>query len=338
MTKKSPVKGFIFFILILAVINFAAYYLFSFSKNYLKGSGPLSDNIVVIIPEGSSLKAISAILAKNNIIKYPDLFTYFVIFTDKDAKLKAGEYEFEAGISVYNVLDKIESGDVVMHQITIAEGLMTSQILNLLKENELLTGDLPADIKEGSLLPETYSFTRGDKREKIVKAMQHAMLNVLNDLWENRADNLPIKTKEEALTLASIVEKETGISQERERVAGVFVNRLRKNMRLQTDPTVIYSITKGEYVLDRPLNRKDLAVDSKYNTYKYNGLPPGPIANPGKASIAAALNPAATDEIYFVADGTGGHVFAKTLKEHNANVKKWRIINKKNKEESSKSR
>lgn len=302
--------------------------IYFYGLNYLNSPGPLRNNTIIVIKSGSTFKEAATILDENDVIKMPDLFTIVARITGQDKSIHAGEYEFSPSVTVLNVLDKITSGDVVVRKVTIAEGLMTVQILDIIKNTEGLTGPVPDDIVEGALLPETYDYYLGDSREKLIRRMQKSMNDTLDQLWSQRVEGLPIKSKQEALILASIIEKETGVSDERAMVAGVFVNRLRKNMRLQTDPTVIYAITKGKYVLDRKLLRKDLEIDSYYNTYKIYGLPPTAIANPGKASIEAALNPEQTDNLYFVADGTGGHSFAKTLKEHNNNVQKWRKINK----------
>lgn len=300
-----------------------------FLSGYFKNAGPLDKTTKIIIPGGSSLKSISRILANNSIIKYPDIFTLIFRLYEGGENMKAGEYQFEANVSPIEVFNKITQGDVVIYNLTIPEGLMASQILKLIAEAPYMTDEVLEDVKEGSLLPETYDYQYGDSRHKMILRMQKKMSDVLDAAWNNKADNLPVKSKEEALILASIIEKETGISSERDRVAAVFVNRLRKNMRLQTDPTVIYALTQGKYVLDRPLIYKDLEIDSPYNSYKQYGLPPTPISNPGKASIEAALNPIDSNEIYFVADGAGGHKFATTLQEHNKNVQQWRNINKK---------
>jgi UPF0755 protein len=299
-----------------------------FALSYFKKPGPLHKTTKLFIPQGSSLKAISKILADNSVIKYPNIFTLIVRFHEGAKDLKAGEYQFEANISPVSVVNKIIQGDVVIYNLTIPEGLMTFQILQIIKDAPYMTDEVLSDVKEGSLLPETYDYRYGDSRSSMIIRMQNMMSDVLDKAWANKADNLPLKSKEEALILASIIEKETSIESERTRVSAVFINRLRNNMLLQTDPTVVYAVTEGRYVLDRPLSNKDLGTDSPYNTYKKNGLPPTPISNPGKASIAAALNPIDSKELYFVADGTGGHRFAATLQEHNKNVHQWRTINK----------
>ena len=278
-----------------------------------------------------------------------------------DKKLKAGEYVFDSPISMYQVIQKIANGEVSYRKITLPEGLTTQQMLELIegekmlsgeitmtvKEGELLpetytftrgdsknsiliedekmlSGEITMTVKEGELLPETYTFTRGDSKNSIVLQAKLAMLETINQAWDNKQDELPIKNKKEMLILASIIEKETAIDAERGLVASVFVNRLLKGMKLQTDPTVIYALTNGKTALGRALSRKDLQIDSPFNTYKYYGLPPTPICNPGKASIEAAANPEFSDFLFFVADGKGGHNFASSLKQHNNNVKNWK--------------
>ncbi len=295
--------------------------------------------IEVIIPPGSSVGAIVEILQDSGALEdtfhAPLLFVYGGRLTEQATKLKAGEYEIPAHASIKDILDLLESGKVIQRQITIREGLTNWEIKNILLAHEgLEKGDAFKMHAEGVYLPETYSYQKGDSAFDIMERMHVALKSTLDQAWENRVEGLPFKTKEEALVLASIIEKETAVPSERRDVAGVFINRLRKGMLLQTDPTVIYALTMGEHEnegqgpLGRRLLRKDLSYDSPYNTYLYAGLPPGPICNPGKASIEAALNPATHKYIYFVADGTGGHAFAKTLAEHNRNVAKWRQIRK----------
>lgn len=243
--------------------------------------------------------------------------------------LKAGEYLMPGVASTRDIIRILRMGKTFQRRLTIPEGLMAVEIIALINAAEAMQGEITDIPREGSLLPETYHYTRGAHRADIVARMQKSMNAALDELWEKRAPDLPIKTPEEAVILAAIVEKETAIAAERPRVAGVFVNRLRMGMKLQTDPTVIYALTEGKTRLGRALLRRDLEqVDSPYNTYKYAGLPPGPIANPGYESLAAALNPEQHDFIYFVADGTGGHAFAKTLQEHNRNVQRWRQVRK----------
>lgn len=287
--------------------------------------GPLAEDRIHIVPGGAGVGRIAADLEESGIITSRLLFRLYVRYSNADMKMRAGEYEIPAGASITEVFDLLIAGKTVLHRVTVPEGLTSYEAVALLNTAEPLTGmaETPA---EGSLLPETYTFTRDQDRAEIVGHMQEAMSRTLDELWEGRADDLPIKTPEEAVILASIVEKETGIADERPRVAAVFVNRLRKRMRLQSDPTVIYALSDGKGRLDRELLLKDLETESPYNTYRVAGLPPGPICNPGRASLAAVLNPIESKELYFVADGTGGHVFAESLAEHERNVQKWRKI------------
>jgi UPF0755 protein len=292
-------------------------------------AGPLTETKHVLIKQGSGVSHIAQKLYGEKVISNPLIFKAMARFSDS---LKAGEYEFPAGITMKEAMEKLQEGEIYSRKFTVPEGLTSYQIVKILKAQEGLSGDITSIPTEGSLMPDTYLFSTNEMRADKIKQMQSAMRNALDELWESRAEGLPIKNKKEALILASIVEKETGVGLERAKVAGVFINRLKKGMPLQTDPTVIYAITMGKMKdegkgpLGRRLLRKDLKIDSPYNTYKYPGLPPGPICNPGRAAIEATLNPQSHDYIYFVADGTGGHAFAKTLKEHNANVAKWRKI------------
>lgn len=287
--------------------------------------GPLTEDRTYIVPGGAGVKQIATDLEHTGIITNGLLFRLYVHYRNAEMKLRAGEYEIQAGASMAQIFDLLVSGKTVLHRVTVPEGLTSYEAIAVLNTAEPMSGtaDMPA---EGSILPETYSFVRDQDRAEIVQHMQEAMALTLAELWEARADDLPIKTPEEAVILASIVEKETGIAEERPRVAAVFVNRLRKRMRLQSDPTVIYALSEGKGRLDRELLLKDLEFDSPYNTYRVAGLPPGPICNPGRAALAAVLNPIESRELYFVADGTGGHVFAETLAEHERNVRNWRKI------------
>jgi UPF0755 protein len=298
------------------------------------GPGPLAEDRTVVIERGSGVNSIAQQLAEEGVLPDPWILPVGVRLFGKGRSLKAGEYRFPAHVSPQAVLEKLASGEVVQRQVTIPEGLTAAQVVELLAAADGLAGEVAAMPPEGSLLPETYSFTLGDSREALIQRMRAGMEAALAELWAKRAPELPLKSAEEAVTLASIVEKETGVAAERPRVAAVFVNRLKRGMPLQSDPTVIYALTggkaasvaNGEGVLGRRLTRADLDADHPYNTYRIPGLPPGPIANPGRASIEAVLNPPATNELYFVADGTGGHAFAATLDEHNRNVAKWRKL------------
>ncbi|CAO3420109.1 endolytic transglycosylase MltG [Azospirillum argentinense] len=285
--------------------------------------GPLEHAETVVIPRGSGLEAIALTLEDAGVVDSPILF----LFAAKlQGPLKAGEYAFPAGISVDGVLEMLHQGKTVVRRFTVPEGLTSAQVVALLDAEPALTGELKTVPKNGTVLPETYHYSYGDSRSALIERMQHAMTQALNDAWKNRGPDLPYETPQQALTMASIVEKETGVAAERAKVAGVFVNRLETGMKLQSDPTVIYALTDGSGELGRALTRNDWKFESPYNTYVAAGLPPGPIANPGRASIQAALHPEKHDFLYFVADGTGGHVFAKTLPDHNRNVAKWREV------------
>jgi len=309
---------------------FAAYVGFTYEKK-----GTFNEAVLIEIPRGANIRSISEILLYNGVLEsYNDalLFHISARISGDASKVKAGEYEIPPHATMGEVMKLLIEGKTFTRQITIREGLTNYEILALLNANNDLKKTKIEMLGEGRYLPETYSYALSDSNADIINRMAMAMDKILNEAWEKRADNLPIKTKEEALILASIIEKETAVPSERKRVAGVFINRLRKGMLLQTDPTVIYALTKGKHEnggqgpLGRRLLKKDLKYDSPYNTYKYAGLPPAPICNPGKASIEAALNPEKHKYIYFVADGSGGHAFAKTLSEHNSNVAKWRKI------------
>jgi len=299
------------------------------AKNFTR-SWVLTEEKIVNIPRGSGVAAIAQLLKEQGVINNPLAFRIVLRFNKLDKSLKAGEYLFPARVTPKQVARILEEGKTVLYRVTFPEGLTSLEMMTMLEKEDALTGSVSEIPPEGSLLPETYSYHRGMTRQTVVDHMQDSMQATLDELWEKRQPDLPFKTKREALILASIVEKETAISAERAKVAGVFVNRLRKGMRLQTDPTVAYGLTLGKETLGRPLTRKDLKNPTPYNTYTINGLPPGPICNPGRASIQAVLDPMKTDALYFVADGSGGHAFAETLREHNRNVAKWRKYKRNN--------
>ncbi|MEL6747524.1 MAG: endolytic transglycosylase MltG [Pseudomonadota bacterium] len=288
--------------------------------------GPAPAQTAVVIPKGDGLQEIADRLVRERVLDAPWLFTLGVLRFQAQTKLRAGEYQFPAGASVRNVLDTLVEGKTIQHKVTVPEGRTSYEVVEILNRHPLLTGQIQTIPPEGSLLPNTYTFDRGTPRTEVLRRMERAQERLIAKLWETRQPNLPVKTIEDAIKLASIVEKETGQNDERERVAAVFVNRLRRNMRLQSDPTIIYGITLGRGKLGRPIRRSDIRRKDDFNTYQIPGLPKTPICNPGGEAIAAVLNPAQTDELYFVADGTGGHVFARTLDEHNANVRNWRQI------------
>ncbi len=288
--------------------------------------GPLTAETTILIPRGAGLDAIAGQLAEAGIVEQTWLFGLVVRLEGRGRHLQAGEYLVPARVSMRETITLLESGRTVVRRVTIPEGLTSQQLLALLNETEGLEGSVETIPREGSLLPETYHFSLMDSRQGLVERMAEARDALIAELWPQRREGLPIASPEEAVILASIVEKETGVPEERPLVAGVFLNRLRKGMRLQSDPTVIYGLTNGSGTLGRELTRRDLASVNPYNTYTVDGLPPGPIANPGRASLEAVLRPATTDYLYFVADGNGGHAFAKTLDQHNRNVANWRKI------------
>lgn len=284
--------------------------------------GPAAADTVLVLPKGEGLSAITRRLHEGGVIAHEWPFLFGAWRANATRTLKAGEYRFAAGMTPRAVLDLLQSGKVVVRRITVPEGLTSFQVALLINGAEAMTGHAEA-APEGSLLPDTYHYVWGDERPGMVLRLRKAMTDTVAELWAKRAANLPLKTPEEAVVLASIVERETGIAAERPLVAGVFINRLRRGMKLQSDPTVAYGISP-QAPLDRALTRADLAQPHRWNTYVIDGLPPAPIANPGRASLEAVLNPASTDALYFVADGNGGHVFARTLDEHNRNVARWR--------------
>ena len=290
--------------------------------------GPSTTDTRVIINPGSSVALISSQLEQLGVIDSPLVFKLRARLTGVHKTLKAGEYNFPAHISIGAALQLLKGGNTVVRKITIPEGLSTMDVLELVMGADGLLGDVERVPGAGRLLPETYHYSWGDSRDGLIRRMEDDMSSLLGELGPNNFDQL--KSIDEVLVLASIVEKETAIDEERPRVAAVFLNRIKKGMRLQSDPTVVYAITHGVGELGRELTRADLAVESPFNTYKNRGLPPEPIANPGRASIEAVLAPAKTDELYFVASGDGGHVFAQSLKEHNRNVAKWRKIKRTN--------
>lgn len=293
--------------------------------------GPLSEERVVVIPRGSGLTQIAHQLTEAGVMEMPWLFIAAGLLERHSGNvhdLKAGEYAFAAGIPVSGVLEQLRRGRTVVHRLTVAEGLTTQQVVALVRAEPGLSGEVAEVPGEGSLLPDTYHFALGDSRAALVQRMRTAMSALLNELWAGRAASLPLAGPEQALVLASIVEKETGLSGERARIAGVFYNRLAAGMKLQSDPTVVYALTGGRGALGRALTQADWRTESPFNTYQIEGLPPAPIANPGRAALQAVLNPEHHDYLYFVASGSGGHAFARTLSDHNRNVAHWRQVQK----------
>ena len=288
--------------------------------------GPAAANETVLLPRGAGLIAIANQLEREDLVEDARLFRVMVMIDGGDRDLRAGEFAIPEAASMAEIYDILRSGQTIQYPVTAAEGLTTAMIARVVEAADVLTGEIERLPAEGTLLPETYLVSRGDTRQAVIDRMQAAQDALIEELWPNRADDLPFDTPEEAIILASVVEKETGIAHERPMVASVFVNRLRRGMRLQSDPTIIYGITQGE-PLGRGIRRSELdSTSNPYNTYQIDGLPPTPIANPGRDAIAAVLNPPEGEYYYFVADGTGGHAFASSLAEHNRNVARWRRI------------
>ncbi|KAA5804947.1 endolytic transglycosylase MltG [Alkalicaulis satelles] len=289
-------------------------------------AGPAAEDTVVMLPRGSGLIAIASQLEREGVIEDARLFRVMVQIDQGERSLRAGEYRIPQAASMQDIYALLRSGRTLMHAVTAAEGLTTAMIVRVVEASDVLTGEITRIPAEGALLPETYMVDRGTPRQEVIDRMEAAQRSLLEQAWPNRADDLPFSTPEEAIIIASIVEKETGVAEERPLVASVFVNRLRRGMRLQSDPTIIYGITQGE-PLGRGIRRSELDnANNPYNTYQINGLTPTPIANPGRASILAVLNPPDTNYLFFVADGTGGHAFSATYAEHNRHVAVWRRI------------
>jgi len=289
--------------------------------------GPVAgpDVQAVVIPRGAGSTAIARHLSKEHVIRSAIVFRVATLMYGPNQTLKAGEYAIAPGASMRAVIEQIKSGRVMLHPITVPEGLTSQMVADIVNQSDVLYGDPIAAPPEGALLPETYKIARGADRAVLMQSMMAAQAKALDELWPKRSANLPFSTREQAVALASIVEKETGVASERPRVAAVFVNRLRRGMRLESDPTIIYGISQGR-PLGRGITKSELEKATPYNTYKISGLPPTPIANPGRAAIAAVLNPLPTNDLYFVADGTGGHAFAASLADHQRNVARWRAI------------
>jgi len=301
------------------------------AKREFSEPGPLRQEVIVVLPRGAALKDTSRLLALHGAIENEFLFRLGARYRREDRAIRYGEYLIPAGASMAEVLALLVSGETIEHKVTVAEGLTSYQIVEILRASKILTGEIAEVPPEGSLAPDTYFVQRNQSRSEVLARMAEAQAAVLAQAWEQRADGLPLAGPEEVLVLASIVEKETGVAHERGRVASVFLNRLKRGIRLQSDPTVVYGITGGRGPLGRGLRRSELDRATPYNTYLIDGLPPTPIAAPGRDAIMAVVNPEETDFLYFVADGTGGHVFATTLQQHNRNVAAWRRIERNSK-------
>ena len=296
-------------------------------KSRFEAPGPLQADKVVTIPPRSGMMEIADLLKREGVVDaHPLIFIGGVFALKARSDLKAGEYLFPKHASMKDVVETIVEGKVVQHQITVPEGLTSEQIVARLLENDILSGNIKDVPREGSLLPDSYHFNRGFTREQLIQRMRQAQERLVREVWDRRNPDLPLRTPEQLVILASIIEKETGKAEERTRIAAVLTNRLKQKMKLQSDPTIIYGLTFGKGGLGHPLTKSEIAQPTPYNTYIIDGLPPGPIANPGRASIEAAANPARTKELYFVADGTGGHAFAESYDQHMKNVARLRAI------------
>jgi len=315
----------IFTLLILLAI--AGGVAFAVGKTRFEAPGPLEQEKMVNIPPRLGVMEIAQLLRSEGVIdEHPAIFVGGVVALKASTQLKSGEYLFAKHSSVREVVETIIEGKVIQHSITIPEGLTSEQIVRRLLDNDMLTGNIKDIPHEGTLLPESYRFARGAPREQVIQRMQREHRRILQEIWDRRLPDLPIRTPEQLIILASIIEKETSKPEERTRVAAVFVNRLKQRKRLESDPTIIYGLVGGKGSLGHPITRSEKETPTPYNTYMIDGLPPGPIANPGRASIEAAANPARTRELFFVADGTGGHVFAETFEQHQRNVSRLRVI------------
>jgi UPF0755 protein len=303
--------------------------IYIYGKQKIEAPGPLHEERIVNIPTRAGMTDIADTLQREGVIDNNRWAFIGAVFALKArSELKPGEYLFQKNASLRDVIGTIVEGKVVQHAVTIPEGLTSEQIVARLSESDIFSGSVREMPREGTMLPETYKFPRGTSREQVIARIQQAQKRTLAEIWERRTPDLPIKTPEQLVTLASIVEKETGKSDERSRVAAVFVNRLRQKIKLQSDPTIIYGLVGGKGTLGRPIKRSEILQPSPYNTYVVDGLPPGPIANPGRASLEAAANPARTRDLFFVADGNGGHSFSDTYDQHQKNVAKLRAIEK----------
>ena len=322
--------NFMLSLLLLAAV--AASALFYFGKIEFDSKGPTEQETTFLVKRGAGITEVSNSLEAREIISNGRVFRYGVRAYGQEDKLKAGEYAIPAGASMRDVMHILTSGKSIMYGLTVPEGLTVKQVFDRIAANEILVGPMPSQLPaEGSLFTDTLHFTRGTTRVELVDRMIASQKKLVAEAWAARQPDLPVRDINEFVTLASIVEKETGIAAERPHVASVFVNRLNKGMRLQSDPTIIYGLFGGAgKPSDRPIFKSDIEKPTPYNTYVINGLPPAPIANPGKAALEAVANPLASKDLYFVADGTGGHVFAETLKEHNDNVRKWRAVEQNN--------
>lgn len=327
---------FLFWLLVFG--GAAAVFAFFFFTSAIGRPGPIEEARAFTVEQGATGASIAAALQEEGFISDPFLFRVANRIYASGATLQAGEYEIPANASVKDIVELMANGDALQHALTFPEGITISAVMKIIEESDVLTGDMPETPPEGSILPDTYHVQRGMTRAALLQQMRDAHDSAVAEIWASRQPNLPLATPEDLVNLAAIVERETGVASERPLVAAVFINRLRRPMRLETDPTIIYGVClryparcRDGRLVDAQGNRRtirasEIALDTGYNTYRIDGLPPTPIANPGRAALEATANPAQSNAIFFVADGTGGHVFASTIAEHNANVARWRAI------------
>ena len=325
MIARHFAANFVNFLIVIFLVIASAVY---WAKNQYQNEGPLKSDISFEVKKGDRFRNVSADLAKQGIISNSVIFNVWARYAKQDENLKFGNYLISSKSSMSEVLALITSGKAINEQITFPEGFTSYQIVERLKSNMELEGEVGPFPAEGSLAPNTYSYQKGDTRRNILKKMQEMQKDIINEAWISRSKDLPFDSKKEAIIIASIIEKETPRNNELKLVSGVIMNRLKAGIPLGMDSTIVYEFTKGNPKNMRSIKQSDIKKDSKFNTRKYSGLPPSAIGNPGKLAIEAALNPKKTDFFYFVADGSGGHAFSKTLKEHNINVAKWRKIEK----------
>ena len=328
MIARHFAANFVNFLIVIFLVIASAVY---WAKNQYQNEGPLKSDISFEVKKGDRFRNVSADLAKQGIISNSVIFNVWARYAKQDENLKFGNYLISSKSSMSEVLALITSGKAINEQITFPEGFTSYQIVERLKSNMELEGEVGPFPAEGSLAPNTYSYQKGDTRRNILKKMQEMQKDIINEAWISRSKDLPFDSRKEAIIIASIIEKETSRNNELKLVSGVIMNRLKAGIPLGMDSTIVYEFTKGNPKNMRSIKQSDIKKDSKFNTRKYSGLPPSAIGNPGKLAIEAALNPEKTDFFYFVADGSGGHAFSKTLKEHNINVAKWRKIEKNNK-------
>ena len=332
--KERPFTNFLSgFLSLLVIVALIAVGVFFYVERQIEAPGPLTEDKVSTV-RGGSTDVIDK-LERDGVIDKPFLFALYLQVTGKASQIKAGEYLFKKEASLSDVTQTLIEGKSVLHQILIPEGLTSQQIVELLATEDSLVGDVTIVPKEGTLMPETYKVARGMTRAQLLDRMSQDFAKLVKEVWARRSPDLPISSPQELVTLASVVEKETAKADERPRIAAVFINRLRSNMRLQSDPTIIYGLVGGKGSLGRPISKADMASVTPYNTYVVPALPAGPICNPGRAALEAVANPSTTKELYFVADGTGGHVFAETYEQHLKNVQRWRQIESKQNEATS---